>query len=487
LFFSALVLAFAMACKPEFKPSTEPVTLTFSSDTVYLDTVFSSVGSSTRQMRIVNPSNQAVLINNLYLAGGESSPFRINVNGESGHHFADIQLAAHDSIYVFVEVTAAANGISFLYTDSIVLLNAGLSQDIHLVTLALDAYFHYPNQLLVIPQNQPNQDIRIPYRVLNGQTTWPTDKPHIIYGYVLIDSASSLDILAGSQLHFHNQSGIWVSSGGQLRMDASNNGSYDNPITLEGDRLEPFYHNIPGQWGGVLGGLFVQRGANLIMNHTWLRNGSIGIRADSVPQGQGPNVTITNSRITDMSRAGIYSGFGNIHMENVVIGNSGLYGFYTLGGTVNADHCSFVNHFPSARNTATIGLFNRYDDGMGSYRYRDLNQANFSNCIITGSNSSEVGFGHGNQAAFNTHFEGSLIKLNTNPSPATYDPSDPNQFLNCLFNADPQLVDINQWDYALDSASQAIDLGIAPAAQRVPLDALNHSRVLSPDAGALER
>ena len=118
LFFSALVLAFAMACKPEFKPSTEPVTLTFSSDTVYLDTVFSSVGSSTRQMRIVNPSNQAVLINNLYLAGGESSPFRINVNGESGHHFADIQLAANDSIYVFVEVTAAANGMSFLYTQS---------------------------------------------------------------------------------------------------------------------------------------------------------------------------------------------------------------------------------------------------------------------------------------------------------------------------------------------------------------------------------
>ncbi len=124
---------------------------------------------------------------------------------------------------------------------------------------------------------------------------------------------------------------------------------------------------------------------------------------------------------------------------------------------------------------------------MGSYRYRDLNEANFSNCIITGSTGSEVGFGHGNQAAFNTHFEGSLIKLNTNPSPATYDPTDPNQFLNCLFNADPQLVDLNQWDYALDSASQAIDLGIAPAAQRVPLDALNHSRVLSPDAGALER
>lgn len=487
LIIASAIIAGVWSCKPSFNPGLDAVTLAFSQDTVFLDTVFSTIGSSTRTVRIINESNQDVLISDLRLGMGEDSPYRINVNGDPGWQFDDIQLPANDSIYVFVEVTAPVNGLEYLWTDSIVMQNGGLVQDIDLVTLAWDAHFHYATHVLVLEQPEPYEDIRIPYTILPSQAVWQNDKPHVVYGYAVVDSGGTLDIMAGTQVHFHHNSGIWVSSHGSLNIDPNGIGSYDNPTTLQGDRLEPFYENIAGQWGGVLGCIFIQRGAEADIQNAWIRNGTIGIRSDSVPEGQPANISIHNSRITDMSRAGIYSGFGHIEMSNTAVGNAGLYGLYALGGRVIADHCTFANHFPAGRNSGTVGLFNRYDDGMGQFRYRALNQADFANCIIWGSRTSEVSFGHGSNAAFDYRFEGSLLRLDPTPDQPIYDVTDGTYFTSCLLNADPQFVDTYSWNYALDSASQAVNIGLPPAAQRVPLDALGHSRVNSPDAGLLER
>ena len=487
VFIVLAVIGGLWSCKPQFNPSSQSVELSFSQDTVFLDTVFNTIGSSTRTVRIINHSNQDVLISDLRLGMEDESPYRINVNGEPGWQFDNIQLPANDSIYVFVEVTAPVNGLEYLWTDSIVVQNGGLVQDIDLVTLAWDAHFHYATNVLVIEQPEPYDDIHIPYTILPSNALWQNDKPHVVYGYAVVDSGGTLDIMPGTQVHFHNNSGIWVTGHGKLNIDPNGTGSYDNPTMLQGDRLEPFYENIAGQWGGVLGCLFIQRGGEADIQNAWIRNGTIGIRSDSVPNGQPANITIHNSRITDMSRAGIYSGFGHIEMSNTAIGNAGLYGLYALGGRVTADHCTFANHFPSGRSTGTIGLFNRYDDGMGLYRYRALHQANFSNCIVWGSKTSEVSMGYGATAPFEYRFEGSVLRLDPTPDQPIYDVTDGARFANCLLNADPQFVDIYMWNYALDSASQAVNIGLPAPAQRVPLDALGHSRVNSPDAGLLER
>ncbi|MEJ6499700.1 MAG: hypothetical protein QNL67_05470 [Cryomorphaceae bacterium] len=475
------------SCKPNNLVTDHGVSLAFSADTVYLDTVFSTLGSSTRTVRIINPTQENILLDRIALGKGDQSPFRFNIDGVPGPEVTDVFLPAGDSLWIFVEITAPSGGVEMLHVDSLVIQNKEVVQSIDLVSLAWDAHFHYPTKVLVIPQPPPYTDIQIPYSVLPPMSTWTDDKPHVVYGYAVVDSGGTLDILAGARVHFHAQSGIWVATGGTLRLDDANQGSFDDPIVLEGDRLEPFYDDIAGQWGGLLGGIFVQRGASMYMNHTHMKNGTMGIRCDSVPEGQPANVVLQNSLLRDFSRATIYSGFGHITMQNVVVANAGLYGLYALGGRVHADHCTFYNQFPAARSTPTVGLYNRYDDGMGQFRYRDLNEAYFGNCIIAGNQDSELGLGLGSQAQANYFIEGSLLKLDITPTPPVYDVSDPNHFFACLFNANPQFVLPTSRNYQLDSASAAQGIGLAGPLSRVPLDALGQARPSLPDAGALER
>jgi hypothetical protein len=100
---------------------------------------------------------------------------------------------------------------------------------------------------------------------------------------------------------------------------------------------------------------------------------------------------------------------------------------------------------------------------------------------------SEVGFGFDVQTPSDYFFEGCLLKLKTNPFPATYDVQDANFFAQCVLNAAPQFILPESRNFALDSASAALGVGLSGPAGRVPMDAMGMMRPSSPDAGALER
>ena len=53
----------------------------FSSDTVYLDTVFTTIGSSTYNLKIHNLSERNIEIGSIRLGQGSDSKFRLNVDG----------------------------------------------------------------------------------------------------------------------------------------------------------------------------------------------------------------------------------------------------------------------------------------------------------------------------------------------------------------------------------------------------------------------
>src|SRR6056300_1492796 len=107
-------------------PGTD-VNLGFSNDTIYLDTVFSGVGSSTRTLKVYNTSNENMTIDRVYLARGEESFYRMNVNGESGKTIEDIEILAGDSAYVFLEISPDAAGQSELvYEDSLFFENGSM-------------------------------------------------------------------------------------------------------------------------------------------------------------------------------------------------------------------------------------------------------------------------------------------------------------------------------------------------------------------------
>ena len=485
-----LVLAVALfSCRKETIFNTVNTKLRFSEDTVYLDTVFTTIGSSTRLLKVYNTTEENILINRVYLGRGQSSFYRMNVNGTSTKDIKDVELRANDSIYIFVEVTADVMGANtLLYTDSILFETGNVRQDVDLVTLAQDAYFHYPTNVLVINQPEPFPDIEIPYSVLPCNATWGTDKPHVVYGYAVVDSNCALNILAGAEVHFHSNSGLWVYRGGQLLIDAAEQGDYNNPVIIQGDRLEPSYENIPGQWGGLLGGIFIQSGSTgNIINNTIIKNATTALRADSTDLST-PNLTLKNVQILNNSRVGLYGGFANIQAENLIVGNCGLHLFYGLGGSYTFRHSTFANYWvSSSRNTTSIALLNFFEDGIGNRYFRALNNAYFGNCIIYGNGLNEVGLGIDQSATFNYQFNTALLRIDEDPDGGHYDVTDPTYFPNCLFNINPEFVDQLNNDYALDSLSPALDIGNSNDANLVPFDIKGISRTLNPDLGAIER
>ena len=127
----------AHSCIDEQISADPALKLTFSKDTLRFDTIFTTIGSSTSQIKVYNPNNKNVEISAIGLAGGAASPFRINVDGalNKDNRFTNIELRAKDSLYIFVEVTVDPLDVNspVFIKDSIVFLTNNNQQDVKLI------------------------------------------------------------------------------------------------------------------------------------------------------------------------------------------------------------------------------------------------------------------------------------------------------------------------------------------------------------------
>ena len=485
---SLLSLLF-FSCRRDEPIAGSGVSLEFSVDTLFLDTVFTTVGSSTYLLKVFNPADEKVVIDNISLGGGSQSAYRINVSGSPGFSFSEVEILARDSIYIFVEVTQNFLGSDpyFLYEDSLNFSNKGSDQSVKLITAVRDAYFHFPDRFIRVGNTF------IPYGRLDCNDTWTGDKPHVVYGYALVDSGCVLNIEAGAEVHFYNNSGLWVTNGASLKVgeNAGPPGIGDS-VLFTGDRLEPFYEDVPGQWGGPLGGIFLQGGSvNNVINNAVIKNATTALRLDSTLT---KNLDITYSYILNSSRTGILGGYGNMEAHSLVVANAGLHLFYAFGGSYNFKQSTFANYWNSGtRTSASVTLSNFLDvqDASGSVLriVRDLSQAYFGNCIMTGNNQQELAILEDQSGVLNYQVENALLKLDSDPSDRGFDVSDPTYFQNILINVDPGFINTERNQYALDTVSQAVDQGNGVISIGIPLDILGKSRNFNsqPDLGAYER
>src|SRR5690554_1465681 len=134
------------SCRDDFhfEPSSG-TELAFSKDTVYLDTIFSNIGSSTYNLKVYNNSDKDIKIPSIRLNKGENSGFRLMVDGISGKSFENVELLAKDSLFIFVETTVdikeQTNDKEFIYTDEVVFQSLEQQQHVSLVTLVREAVF----------------------------------------------------------------------------------------------------------------------------------------------------------------------------------------------------------------------------------------------------------------------------------------------------------------------------------------------------------
>lgn len=444
--------------------------LAFTEDTVFFDTIFTTIGTATKSFRIHNLNDRFIKIEDIKLAGGESSVFRINVDGKTGTSFSGYEIAPHDSMYVFVEATLDPNGSLDILRiqDSITFNVNGILQDVDLVAWGQDVHILRDS-------------------VLDGSPLWINDKPYLIIGGILVDSLQTLTVESGVKVHMHRDSWIYVQ--GSLKIQ----GTLEDPVTVEGDRLELLYEDIPGQWGGIylLPGSFGND-----IDHAKIINGTVGIIADSVITDSDPGLVITNTEINRMGYDGILAQRSSVEASNLVIGdcsNSSLELLYE--GSYSFTHCTFANYWnveSRSRQTPTLRVSNyyAYKDTIGIVHYvaHDLEQANFRNCIIYGGLSHElvVDKSPDGNGIFNYSFDHCLTRMDKEEYDYTMD----DNFTSIINNKDP-LFDSLHVNYELDTLSAAIDKGLLEYALDGELskDKKGDSRVDDnhPDLGAFER
>jgi hypothetical protein len=194
--FIFLILGIALisvsSCRKDFSTIPSFGSLEFSKDTVFLDTIFTNIGSATYNLKVYNRGNNSITIPKIALENGTSSNYRLNVDGIPGKEFNDIDILAKDSIFVFVETTIDASKIvDPLYTDRILFDNGSNQQDVDLVTLVQDANFIYPGKdpitMKIDSLTINGQPTTIKGRFLtDAELTITNTKPTVIYGYAAV-------------------------------------------------------------------------------------------------------------------------------------------------------------------------------------------------------------------------------------------------------------------------------------------------------------
>src|SRR5690606_6644905 len=105
-FLLAILIAALSGCRNDFEfETTAGNELRFSKDTVYLDTIFTNIGSSTYTLKVYNKSSKDIKIPEIKLNRGEQSGYRLMVDGLPGKSFQNVELLAEDSLIIVVEIT----------------------------------------------------------------------------------------------------------------------------------------------------------------------------------------------------------------------------------------------------------------------------------------------------------------------------------------------------------------------------------------------
>jgi len=473
-YFLLTLTVLIFSCKKDIIENGQSATLHFSTDTITFDTVFASIGSITKTLTVYNRNNFD-LKSNIALLGNSAANFRMNIDGVAGNSQTNIEIPAKDSIFIFLEVTInpSNNNTPYILTDSLVFTNGTKKQDVDIVAWGQDAYFHTANTYGNIVEGSDTN--RFYYHLLDCTVPWESDKPHVIYGYAVVDPGNTLIINEGCNIYLHKNSGIIVGNpfnefaGGSIKV----NGNLGNEVVFQGDRLDPWYKDIPGQWDRI----WLSPGSiDNEISYAIIKNGNIGIHADTVYNNY-PTVKIDNTIIKNMSGIGILGQGANITANNTVISKCGQHTVAcNIGGNYNFTHCTFANYWDySNRNTPSILINNYYEGADGIIYSRYLEKANFTNCIIDGNLSTEVSFQVEDLDALNYSFDHCLIKLDPNID------TDNSHYESAIINQSPKFINNIEGDFHLTAGSPAINAG----AGQSEIDIEGNTRLI-PDIGSYE-
>ena len=403
-----------LSCEQEsFVRDGGEVQLAFSIDTVAFDTVFTTMGSATQKVTVYNRSDDNLILSSVTLEKGRTSRFRLNVDGDTSMVAHDVEIEAGDSIFVFVQANINPNDEQspFLVEDAVSFSNG---QRLPLTAWGRNAVYH------ITPRD--SVWLRI------GSETWTDSLPHVVVGNVLVSEDCTLRLTAGAEVHFATNAMLIVDSAARLLVQ----GTAERPVLLTSLRHDGWYRFLPGQWQTVW---FYNYSTGNMIDHAVIENATGGLRCYP-----GAQLTVSNSMLRNISDCAIIGQGATVTGNNLLVYDC-LAGFTALmGGSYDFRRCTFANYWSyNARKIETIVLSNQMLTSAGVVGGA-LTKADFVDCIIWGTRSSEVLLSEDERWSFNYRFMHSIVRGGE-------------------WDEDPLFTDPREDDYTLQEGSPAEGIG----------------------------
>lgn len=467
--YALILLVFLASCKDDDSFTSSPShLLTFSVDTLNIDTVFSNVPTATKSFWAYNRSGDGVRCQSVRLENGGTTGFRVNVDGQylgqsSDYTTSDIEIRNKDSIRVFVELTSPENGQldPQLCQDNLIFtLESGVEQKVNLRAYTWDAVKY--NHVHITADS-----------TINAQ-----QRPIIIYGGIEVDSGATLKIAPGTALYFHNDAGIAVY--GTLKTL----GVAGNEVVFRGDRIDHMfdylpYDRVPGQWQGVR---FYGSSYGNELNFTDIHSAYNGVIADSSDVDK-LKLTMSNSTIHNCQGFGLHATSAQMVLNNSQFTNTLDDCVRLDGGKVSINNCTLAQFYPFDGTRLAALRFTSTQVPLTSLQVNNTLLTGYADDVLEGEQGDST-------KAFRYTFDHCIIRT---PKVTT---ADSVNFVNVVFEdikdtthcGEKHFVKIDTrnliYDFDLDSVSSAI--GKANPQTALPIDRKGRQRDVLPDVGAYE-
>jgi hypothetical protein len=456
---ACLILLSIPSCKKDSFITSPEARLRISADTVKFDTVFTSTGSITQSFKIVNENDQQLRLGNVRLMGGNTSSFKLNINGVAANQLTNIDIAANDSIYVFVSATVnpSSANLPFIISDSIAIEYNNNERWVQLQAYGQNAHF-------------------LRNEVISSNTTWANDLPYVIIGAVAVAADVTLTINPGVKIYAHANAPFIVD--GTLQV----NGNVSNKVVFTGDRLDEPYKNFPGSWPGIY---FRGPSKNNVLHYAEIKNAYQAVTVTDPSSNANPKLVLHQCIIDNAFKSGVFCSNTSVEANNTLISNCANNIVAQSGGTYSFVHCTVASYSTSylAHKTPVLSLAN-FATQSNSPVTNNL-QANFTNCIFWGDNGfidNEIVVSKQGNTVFNVTFTNCLYRAAT-------DPPNTNLFA-AIKNQDPLFDSIDAGKKYFDfrvTRNQAPGVNKGTATPFL-YDLDNNARAVSlPDLGAYEK
>ena len=427
-FISIMASALWPACISDDFTDSPSDLLSFSTDTLRFDTVFTDLGTPTARLKVFNRASKSINISNIRMRNDDGI-FSMNVDGVSGKTFENVEIRANDSIFVFVEclIEADDDPRPFKVEGMIDFLTNGVTQ-----TVTLEAYGQNVRRLRGV--------------TFDSDVTFTDEMPYVVFDTLRIAKGATLTLNPGTRLLFHDKGMLQV-DGCLLAL-----GEPGKMIAIRGDRLDNVlpdtgYEILAGQWQGVR---FGSESFGNRMEYVEMQSTVAGVIVDSCGVIDRRKLTIVNSWLHNSQGNVLRSEHAWVDAYGCCFSDAGEAVVSLRGGVHHFVQCTMANYYLFAISPETILTLSHLSREDSSGVSNPLMKADFSNSIIYGMTAPLT---PGDLAGTDVYMRNVLLGVKG---------SDDDHFISCLWNENPEFETVRDkyvFNYRLKDDSPAIGAG----------------------------